>query len=429
MAALETTAQSAESEFASLFAKLRAELPGASWLQPLRAEALARVMRDGLPHRRVEAWKYTDLKNKLTASLTPAAPTKPAAGVFDDLAGHHVVLSGGKIARLPSPDDLPDGLEIMGLAEALAMPSLWLRQWLQPTDQVLDNLNLAFMSDGIAVRVGAGLKVREPLILRTTGTQAGTMANTRIIIALEENAELTLIEIDDGAPAGQSLTNVVMRANIEQGSRLRHLRLTSAEAAAFVGHTDEIDLARDASYAGLVFSSGASLARQQMAARLSGPGADFDIASAYAAGKDEHTDLTVEVTHEAPHTTSRMLAKGVAAAGGHGVVQGRVVVKSEAQKTDSHQLLRGLLLSPHAEIDQKPELEIYADDVKAGHGAAIGALDANQLFYLRARGIPEAEARAMLVAAFLGEVADRVPAPYHEPIAAWLSHRMTKVAP
>lgn len=429
MAALETTAQSAESEFATLFAKLRAELPGASWLQPLRNEAFARVSRDGLPHRRVEAWKYTDLKNKLTTSLKPATPAKPQAGVFDDLAGHHIVIAGGKVAHLPSPDDLPDGLEIMGLAEALAMPSLWLRQWLQPTDEVLDNLNLAFLSDGIAVRVGAGIKVREPLILRSSLSEPGAMTNTRIIIALEENAELTLIEIDDGAPAGQSLANTVMRANVEPGARLRHLRLTAAEANAFVVHTDEVDLARDASYAGLVFSSGASLARQQMAARLSGPGADFDIACAYAAGKDEHTDLALEVTHEAPHTTSRLLAKGVAAEGGHGVVQGRAVVRSEAQKTDSHQLLRALLLSPHAEIDQKPELEIYADDVKAGHGAAIGALDANQLFYLRARGIPEAEARSMLVAAFLGEVADRVPAPYHEPIAAWLANRMTKVAP
>jgi Fe-S cluster assembly protein SufD len=171
------------------------------------------------------------------------------------------------------------------------------------------------------------------------------------------------------------------------------------------------------------------MARQQLQARMTGPGGSFDLACAYAAGENQHTDFTIEVVHEAPNTRSRILSKGIASGTGHAVVQGRVIVRSEAQKTDSHQLSRALLLSPHAEIDQKPELEIFADDVKCGHGAAIGALDLNQLFYLRARGIPEHEARNMLIAAFLGEVTERVPAsPWRERIETWLAERMTQIA-
>jgi Fe-S cluster assembly protein SufD len=135
----------------------------------------------------------------------------------------------------------------------------------------------------------------------------------------------------------------------------------------------------------------------------------------------------MEVAHEAAHTRSRIVAKGVASGTAHGVVQGRVIVKPEAQKSDSHQLSRALLLTPHAEIDQKPELEIFADDVKCGHGAAVGALDANQLFYLRARGIPEHEARKILVAAFLGEVTELLPEPYRAPVDSWLAARMAAV--
>jgi Fe-S cluster assembly protein SufD len=428
MAAVETTsAPSPESALVALFAKVRAELPGASWLQPLRAEALNRVTRDGLPHRRMEAWKYTDLRNKLEPALDIATGKgTPGADVFEDLKAHRINIVGGKVAS--TPDDTPDGLEVISLAEALAMPSLWLRQWLQPTGEAMENLNLAFAADGALIRVAKNLQVKLPVLIRHSLNEPA-MAHTRNVIALEEGAELTLIELDDGTTDAQSLASTVTVIALEPGARLRHLRVTANEGAAVVVRTDTVELARDTSYRGIVASSGAALARQQAAARLTGPGANFSRACAYAAGEGQHTDFTLQVTHEAPHTTSRIVAKGVAAGTGHGVVQGRVVVQSQAQKSDSHQLSRALLLTPHAEIDQKPELEIFADDVKCGHGAAVGALDANQLFYLRARGIPEAEARNILVGAFLGEVTERLPDPYRGPVEAWLAARMAKVAP
>ncbi len=426
MAAVETTADvSHESALVALFAKVGASLPGASWLQPLRAEALNRVTREGLPHRRLEAWKYTDLRNKLAHGFDLASGKDVSdADVLDGLKGHRVRIVGGKVVGVP--DDVPDGLEVISLAEALGMPSLWLRQWLQPTDEAVENLNLAFASDGVLVRVARGLAVKQPVIVRSTLSEAA-MAHTRNVIVLEEGAELTLIELDDGAAPGQSFATTVTAISLEPGARLRHLRVTANEGASVVVRADTIEVGRDASYRGIVASSGAAVARQQASARLTAPGAAFARACAYAAGEGQHTDFTMRVTHEAPHTTSRIVSKGVAAGSGHGVVQGLVVVRSEAQKSDSHQLSRALLLTPHAEIDQKPELEIYADDVKCGHGASIGALDESQLFYLQQRGIPEAEARSMLVGAFLGEVTERLPEPYRAPVDAWLTARMTQV--
>jgi Fe-S cluster assembly protein SufD len=417
-----------ESEIPALFAKARAGSADPAWLQPLRAEALARVVREGLPHRRIEAWKYTDLHNKLEPGLRPAVGIGPVApGIFDKLNAHRIDIASGRVVRKPNADDLPDGLEILSLAEALEMPALWLRQWLQPAAGVLQNLNLAFATDGALIRVGRGVRVAEPVLVRSTLNDGGAMANVRSLVALEEGAELTLVEFDDGRADSQSFLNNATSVVLEAGARLRHLRVTANAGAAVVVRSDDFELARDAAYEGVVLSIGAGLARQQMNARLAGTGATFNLACAYAPNESEHTDFTFEVTHTAPHTTSRMLAKGVAAGNGHGVVQGRVIVKSEAQKTDSHQLSRALLLSPHAEIDQKPELEIFADDVKCGHGAAIGALDPDQLFYLRARGIPEREARNMLVAAFLGEIVERVPAIAREAAGAWLTERMVNL--
>jgi Fe-S cluster assembly protein SufD len=174
--------------------------------------------------------------------------------------------------------------------------------------------------------------------------------------------------------------------------------------------------------------AGATLARQQMSVRMAGARASLNLACGYVAGSGQHTDYTLEVVHEAAHTTSRILAKGVAAGDGRGVVQGKVVVRSEAQKSDSHQMSRALLLSTRAEIDQKPELEIFADDVKCGHGATVGTIDANQLFYLQSRGVPEHEARSMLIAAFMCEITERVPEALGDKLEDWLGVRMARLA-
>lgn len=431
MAAAESkvSTATAEGEIAASFANVRANLPGAGWMQPLRAEALARVMRDGLPHRRLESWKYTDFRGKYAGGLAIAAGVVHSGErLFDKLQCHRVEINGGRTMSVPATASCQDGLEILNLAEVLAMPSLWLRQWLQPGELVMENLNLAFASGGVLIRVGRGVKVDRPVVLRSLLSEAGTSAHTRAVVALEEGAELTLIEVDDGCVERQSLSTAVTSFVLEPGARLGHLRVSAREGAHLAMRQDFVELERDASFESVILSSGAAMSRQQMQARLTGSGASFDLACAYAAGDGQHADYTLDVVHEAAHTTSRILAKGVASGSGRGVVQGKVVVKPEAQKSDSHQMSRALLLSPGAEIDQKPELEIFADDVKCGHGATIGSIDANQMFYLQSRGVPEQEARGMLVSAFVGEIAQRIPDLYREEVEHWLAGRMKGLA-
>ena len=419
-----------EAEFAALFAATRGELPGASWVQALRVDALATVMREGLPHKRLERWKYTDFRSRFGGGLGLAhgSSADVPADLFDGLKAHRVLIDAGKVRRAPQPEELPDGVEIISLADALETPALWLKPWLRGDRSSLESLNLAFMTDGVCIRVGAGVRVALPILLHHHLSESGAMAHTRSVVLMEEGSELTLIEIDDGAPQSQSFANSVLAVSLDQSARLHHLRLGTMKAPGLVVRTDQADVGRAALYERLTFASGAALARSDMHVLLAEPAANFDLAAAYLAGGEELNDVTFTVTHGAPHTKSRMLVKGVAADEAHAVVQGSVVVKPDAQKTDSHQLARGILLSTKAEIDQKPELEIFADDVKCGHGAAIGALDAEQLFYMRARGIPEAEARVLLIRAFMGEVVDRLgPGEWQSRVATWLDGRLTAV--
>jgi Fe-S cluster assembly protein SufD len=419
-----------EAEFAALFASVRAQLPGPNWIQALRAEALAVFMRQGLPHRRLERWKYTDFRTRFSGGLALAQGGESEAPVdlFDGLNAHRILLANGMVRRMPEPDRLPDGVEIMRLADVLTTPALWLKPWLRADRSALESLNLAFMTDGTLIRVAAKTRVTLPILLHNTMSQAGVMAHTRSVVMLEEGAELTLVEIDDGAPPSQSFVNSVMALSLDEGARLHHLRLIAAQGPSLLVRTDQAEVARNARYETLVFSSGAAIARSELNVLLAEPRSAFDLAGAYVASGEELNDITFSVTHDAPHTTSRMLLKGVAGGESRATVQGSVIVKPEAQKSDSHQLARGILLSPRAEIDQKPELEIFADDVKCGHGAAIGALDDEQLFYLRSRGIPEPQARAMLIRAFIGEVIERLGAgDWQARISGWLDSRLAIV--
>lgn len=423
-----TSNQSFESDAAALFSNVSASLPGATWLQPLRSEAMKRFAREGLPHKRVEWWKYTDLRSKIVEGLGVAG-IQPLNTVrlYDTLKSHRIKIDGALVESKPIQADLPDGLEILSLAETVEMPSLWLRPWLQPSSSAIENLNLAFAADGFLIRVGANVRVETPILVHSLLSQQNVMAHTRSVVLLEKGAELTLIEVDYGTTAEQSFSTANTVILLEQGSRLRHLRISAREGKNHLVRSDKIDLARDASYEGVIATAGAALVRQQQTVRLSGHGASFNVAAAYAPGLDQHADYSFEVAHAAPQTTSRILVKGVATANGRGVVQGRVVVEPDAQQSDSHQMARGLILTAGAEIDQRPELEIYADDVKCGHGATIGSLDVNQLFYLQSRGIPEAIAREILISAFITEITQRLPDILRADVDTWLTSHMEKI--
>ena len=407
-------------------------LPGGDWMTQLRREALARVARDGLPGRRNEWWKYADL-----AALRPAVlPLAPAAASSLPRANHafgedawSVVVANGRVGEVPASSSLPDGMEVMRLGEALDVPSLWLRPWLQPTASAIHNLNLAFATDGVLVRVGRNVAAARPLVIVSETKLSASMAHERSVVSLEEGASLTLVEIGRMAGASGSLATSRMSINLASGARLTHIRLCAGGPELIAIHDCDVQLASSARYQQVMLCAGAELCRQQLAISLSGESASCDLAIGYAVRAGLQVDNAIAFSHLAPNTHSRLLVKGLAARKGRGVVQGRVVVDEAAQGTDSHQMARGLLLEEGAEIFHKPELEIYADDVKCGHGATIAALDPAQLFYLQSRGVPAAIATEMLLSAFVREVIDLAPDAMRDALAAWADSALFQKEP
>ena len=406
------------------WAGVQDQLPGKEWMTPVRAEALARIGRDGAPGRRQEWWKYADfaaMRAELPAAVKSGSPVSlPRPAWIAGQVALEAEIGQGMVVRLPSADRLPDGFEVMRLSDALAVPSLWLRPWLTPSQSFIDNLNLAFAADGLLVRVGRATAIDTPLIVHAHSRLAGAMAHDRGVVVLEDGARLTLVEVIDHAGTGNSLTTSRLNVSLGEGAELVHLRVARAGAGLVRLQDDRIELAKDATYRLVTLATGGHLHRGQAEVLIAGEGASCEISSAFAARDDEVIDLSVEIDHQAPGARSRLLSRGTASRGGRGVVQGRVKVGQAAQRTDSHQLARGLLLGEGGEIFHRPELEIYADDVKCGHGAATGALDANQMFYLQSRGIEEAEARRMLLAAYFAQVIETVPASLADPVARWV---------
>ena len=390
--------------FGKDFAAHAGELPGAglSWLDARRAKALGAFAKTGIPNRRVEAWKYTDLANAFDFDAVPARRvSRKAESVADAMA---IVLANGFLQSAPDFD----GVEIVDLGKIGADAPDWLRQHLGASaagaDQPLGAASLALMRGGVAVRVTG--EMAGPLLLNFVSAERNSesVVHARVLIVLEQGASLRLIETH-ASEGGRILNNIGMEFVLAPGATLDHVRLQTEGPSALHVTSLGIGAARDSEYRALYVALGAELSRIDTKIALAEPGAHADIRSiaVLSAGV---ADTTAVIEHAAEHTVSRQLFKSVVGGKGRAVNQGRVKVAKGAVKSDSHQLFKALLLSPRAEADAKPELEIFADDVVCGHGTAIGALDEDALFYLRARGIPEAEARGLLVRAFLAEAVD-----------------------
>ncbi|MCP5432627.1 MAG: Fe-S cluster assembly protein SufD [Alphaproteobacteria bacterium] len=400
--------ETAEEQILAAFSARAGALPGARHpaVRAAREEAMAHFAVAGLPHRRMEAWKYTDLSRRLSAvpGLAPldAAPAESAPAF--DVAGWRVArFAGGSLAS--GPED-GGGAHLVRLSEALdegASRALDALKLSEDADSVAA-LVAALAHDGILVTVPKGAHVALPLGLVLRAAQRAPEASfVRLSVRVEEGADLTLVE-DHAGRSG--LAMVHLDARLEAGARLAHLRLQDEGAGLTHLARSDVRLARDAHYVHGFASLGAGLSRHELRITLEGSGAQARLLGAWLAGAGRHADTTTLVRHAAPHCTSLQTIKGVVAPEGRGVFQGLVSVARGAAGTSGHQLAKALLLGPRAEVDQKPELEIFADDVKCSHGASVGELDEDALFYLRARGLPEPQARALLTGAFLGEIFD-----------------------
>ena len=387
------------------FAAHAVELPGAglSWLDKRRADAMKAYNATGVPTRRVEAWKYTDLAASLSETLVSAArfrDTPKEGGPFADIPGVRLAFVNG---FFHAAEGLEAGVEVVDLSTIGAGTPGWVRDHLGQLacdrEQPLGAASLALMRSGAAVRVRAP-NAALYLDFLNPSQRSDVVSHTRLLVVIEEGASLRLMESHSGEGSDQSLINLGIEFVVMPGAKLEHVRL-QAEAPQ-VRHITTIDarLGRNADYRALYAALGAHLSRLDVRIRLEGEGAQADLRN-IAAPHEGIADITTVMDHASPHTKSRQLFKSVVGGTGKSVNQGRVLVREGAVKSDSHQLFKSLLLSPRAECDAKPELEIFADDVLCGHGTAIGALDDDALFYLRSRGVPEREAKELLIQAFL----------------------------
>ena len=352
------------------------------WLLALRKSSLKEFKRRGIPTPRLEGWKFTN--------LYPLVKTY-----------------GDKVGQVKVSYDKIDGVTITPLMQALAAD--WVRTALSEdmppgqhnTENTLWHLGNIYMRDGIVIDVPANTEVKAPLELLTSADN-NAFSTDRIVIRLQQNARLTIVEAHEGK--GTFWKNRLTHIVLEPGSKLTHIRMQDDSDKAVYTQTTNVHVGRDACYDALAYCAGAALSRNQIRVTLDDTGAVCHLNGVNLLRGEQLGDTTILVEHRAPHCQSNQNIRTVLDDRAHGVFQGKVHVHQPAQKTDGYQLSRALLLSEGAEMDTKPELEIYADDIKCSHGATTGQLDQEPLFYMQSRGIEEKTAKALLIQAFLAEV-------------------------
>jgi len=375
-------------------------LPGDS---ALRAAAAAAFKESGLPGgtqgRRSEAWKFTSLRPVAEASFQSSPPRHEAETLLAGLA----LLDAPRIVFVDGGfrSDLSE-MPAAGFARFAEQPDFGTLTW--PDREPMVALNTMLTTDGGALHVPAGFDGGVVQLVSLAGGEADY--HPRHSIRLAAGARLTVVEISAGQ--GAYLLNTVAEIHVAEGAHLAHIRLQDEAVTAFHVSTTYVDVEAKGAYDSFTLNLGARLSRTEVHAALSGSGAIAHLNAAQILAGSQHSDFTTVVSHTAPGCTSRQTVKNVLAGRSRGVFQGKIEVAREAQKTDGYQMNQALLLSPDAEVNSKPELEIFADDVKCSHGATVGELDAEQMFYLRSRGIPDADARSILVRAFLAEALDAV---------------------
>ncbi|MGY2051949.1 Fe-S cluster assembly protein SufD [Methylobacterium sp. JK268] len=418
MAEITTLRTAAETGLSKLFEVRRMKLPGSAIA---REEAFRFFEAAGLPHRRVEAFKYSDLRAALREAAPPAeAPTPEAArnavmkaeGFATVEAARLTFVNGHLVPALSDLGAMPDGVELVTLAEALTRGHA-LTERFTPVAQARENpiyqLNTAFMADGALIRVAAGVKVDRPLHLRFVGTGSEAFSTaTRLLVVLEEGAEFTVFESHEGPDGVSYQPNDALDAVIGDGATLRHTRLNREGREAVALSTISVKLGAKSHLETVNVAAGAVFSRHQIYLLFAGEDATAQVNGATMLGNGQLGDSTLLADHAAPGGTSREQFKTVIGGDATGVFQGKIIVEQIAQKTDGKMKSDCLLLSDEGQMMNKPELEIFADDVACGHGATCGALDDDLLFYLMARGLPRVEAEGLMVQAFLGEALEAI---------------------
>ncbi len=443
MAEVKVIRTAAETALAHAFSQARALLPGGEAIAQERAAAFDVFAREGLPHRRIEDWKYTDLRALMRDAKPLASPPDAqakararSAGALlgDGEARRLVFVDGAFVTELSDTGALEEGLSITSLAAALAENDEELVAHLgklAPTSDVAVALNTALMGDGAVIRVRAGATIKRPLHLVFAASQKPAASFARSLMIVGERARVMLIESYEG-PAGSGYqANAALELFVADEAHVDHVKIIGEGADALHISTLAAAIGARARFNTFTFTAGGAVVRNQLFLKFDGEETIAHIGGATLLKGRQHADTTLVVNHAARGCQSREVFKSVLDDEAHGVFQGRIVVRPGAQQTDAKMMTRALLLSEQAEADNKPELEIFADDVQCGHGATAGAIDEELKFYLMARGIPAAEADALLIQAFLGEAIEGfehagMREALIEQVAAWLKARTKK---
>jgi Fe-S cluster assembly protein SufD len=416
VAVLKTKAEQALSD---RFASVAGLLPGGAAVAQVRRDAISRFATLGLPHRRVEAWKYTDLRVLLKDAIAPAlgpvaevlrADVETALGPLAAVEAVRLVFVDGLFAPALSHQGEIEGLAVAPLSVALVVQDdAELLQLTRGDDDAMLALNAAYVTDGLVAAVAKGVKLAKPLMIVSLRSNAEPqLATTRNVVNVGDGAEATIIEAFVALPgaARSGEQNAVTEIGVGKGAKVSHIKTTLAGGLHLGSWL--VDVGAGADYGAFQVTAGPAVARNGLSVEFKGKDARIDLSGVFLARGNEHVDTTLVVDHAVPSCTSRELFKGVLEDHGRGVFQGKVIVRPDAQKTDGKQMAQVLMLSPEAEFDSKPELEIYADDVVCGHGSTTADLDEDLLFYCRSRGIPVDEARALLIESFIGEALQKV---------------------
>jgi len=403
------------------FAIARDRLPGTGKVAAARGAAFDAYAQAGLPHRRIEDWKYTDLR-ALMREVLPLAPMPDTAELTRAAAAaklhaidgvRRLVLVDGVFApKLSELGGLEQGLNVRTLRETLEGSDAALQSQLLAPDNSnpMVALNSAMMTDGVVIEIADGVVLSQPLqIVHIASGWVPAAMFTRSLLRLGKDAGATLVEsyiAAEGAKAYQVHDSLIIA--IGNNSRLDHVRLIEDSRDAFNISSAVVSLGAHAHFNTFGLNSGAGVSRYQANIAFAGEGSKVETNGVNLLNGKQHADTTLFMDHAVPNGVSREIFRAVVDDRAHSVFQGRIIVRPHAQKTDAKMMTRALLLSDDAEADNKPELEIFADDVTCGHGATTGALDESLLFYLRARGLSEKEAQALLIQAFVGEAIESI---------------------
>ena len=394
---------------------------GPRWLQDLRDRAAARFTALGFPTVRDEEWRFTNVapivaaefrvSEDETARVTEA---ELSAYLYSD-ADHRVVVVNGRFApELSHLEGLPAGVRVGSLAAAVTdQPEVVQRYFGQLADfgtRAFTALNTALAADGAYVSIADGIILEQPLhlVFVSTNADAPVLTNARALIVAGDRTQARIVETFAGPRGAVYFTNAVSEIVAGENAVIDHYKVQEESFDAFHVASMHVHLARSATFSSHSFSLGGRLVRNDANALLDGDGAECTLNGLYLADGDRLVDNHTLIDHAKPHCPSHEIYKGILGGKARAIFNGKIIVRQDAQKTDAKQTNRALLLSDSASINTKPQLEIFADDVKCTHGAAIGQLDDDAIFYLRARGLTYFEARDMLIHAFAGDILERV---------------------